>query len=440
MIDDEFLIEDEVSEDDGEEEDLLAGVATEHHDAWDAGPATHVDLPMAPAAPGQPAPATAEDLDLLLAPVEEEAATRVVATTAVTSPPPPPPAATRPAAPPSAVVTPARADAPPADADVDDLDLDMDEAPAVSQAALKNIKVLVVDPQQGWDGPLCVALQPFGFSLTVVETGVSAREELERNPYNLACLVVGQDAGWARMLLQRGRERFEHVRFMVVIPQGAAAMTQSLIELGASDVLEVPVPQGTSLLVRVQAVLPDLMPMAVADPKELISELALLRKRLLKAVADSESKANEMAARAQEAEQQLQRATVEVRQHQKEITGVRSELSVLRDRAQVLDERVERQKEEIAALKRRNGELEMALQQKQPEPIPAPTQNASLVELRSLFAALTPFGFGFDQALDFLSDLAVQVGPAAPQLQGHLNKLKLIRGVLKRIESKINQN
>jgi hypothetical protein len=252
----------------------------------------------------------------------------------------------------------------------------------------RGLSVLVADPSGLDEGPVDAALQRLGFVPTVCHTAASAREELGTGAYPFAVLRVLGEPGWARLLLASARERSPDVRFLIFVP--AAATPSDIGDLrngGLAQVVSEPLPEDAALFLCIQALRPDLLPLAKQASEVLLTQIR----------------------------HELERVRLELTgQHQR------------RDAAE-RDQRDARQ--ELAVARARMAELETALRAR---PAAAPALPA---ELKPLLAALQPYGLAMDQALAFLTRLSGQLGQPG-ELQRHIKNLHLTRELLKRFEGK----
>ena len=297
------------------------------------------------------------------------------------------------------------------------------ESSAVAADAGRGVPILVADPQSSeGESPAATVLARMGFATSLVETAAAARDELNRGSFPVVFLRVTGDAGWARMLVLTGQERWPDVKFMASVPRGGVGVMQQLMECGCADVVEEPLPSDTALLFRLQALIPDLLP-SQAHNQAMMDEMQELRARLTQMVVESEAKAKQMAARAQDAEHRLQGVTAENTRRGRELNTVKHELATLKDRASSLE----------GALAKATADAARKPAGSNP---PSAAGDVNTHELKTLLAALHPYAFAMDQALDFLAAAAKQPG-ADPELARHVKNLQLVKVVLKRLQAKV---
>lgn len=307
--------------------------------------------------------------------------------------------------------------------------------------AVSGITVLLVDPVGSEEGPVARALKELGFTLTVVETGAAAREELEGGGHNLVVLVVDRDTGWARMLMMAAQDREQAVNFVGVTPASQPALAQQLRAAGAAQVVE-GLTTSQQLLGVMQAAAPELFP-GSANTAALAAELKALQQQMAERVAETE-------ARAQEAEVRAQQAAAAAQQREREITGVRSELTGLRQRCELLDSRARRAEDDTRRLRETVVQLQQSLQDAEARaasaaaeaeaarsapPPPAPV-DPNVAKLRQLAAALGPYGVAVDQVLEFLGKAAQAAAHGTPaEWQRHIKNLTLTRQIMRKVEA-----
>lgn len=433
MMDDDFLIDEADDVDDGQEEDLLADVdvpAAAQSWEWSDPPAASV----AAAAPAvlQPDPPADEFV--------ESGATMVMS---------PDPAAGAPSASGAQPSVFAPASAQPPGNGRADFDAFFDEPPgtvplatAMAQGVppaprVEGLPALVVEPVGPTEGTLAGTLQTLGFTVTVVETGSAARDELYNATHRLVFLVVDGDIGWARMLVMATAQRDALVRFVCVLPSENDPAAQQLSAVGAAAVLQ-GMPAPARLLAMVKASAPELFPNDPEAP-QLAAELAAIREQLSSRMAATEARAADAEARAQEAS----RAASE---REREITGVRSEMTGMRQRCEVLQDRVLQAESEVTRLRDALGQAKRQLETSQQATGAAELaaqQAASRTvssegneKLKKLATSVGPYGAALDQALEFLNQASRTAAHGTPaEWARHIKNLTLTRQLMKKLET-----
>lgn len=303
-----------------------------------------------------------------------------------------------------------------------------DEAPPVGAGGVGS-PVLVVDPQNNRDGAVARCLEEQGLNVAVVETGASAREELATGAYTLAVVVVGRDAGWARLLIQSAAELGAGVAFVCILEGANAAATQVLSGLGLVRVVEGFRSPG-QLLGVMHELAPDLFG-ASGPALELAAELRVLQVRMEERVAATE-------ARAAQAEQMAENARRVAQEKERQITGAKSELTVLRQRCELLDAKARQAEQESARLRETVAQLQRSLQAEQAKSAStqaAPAPDPGTARLKRLSAGLGPYGVALEQAMEFFEKAAAGApAQAALDWSRHVKNMALARQILRKLE------
>jgi DNA-binding response OmpR family regulator len=294
-------------------------------------------------------------------------------------------------------------------------------------------------------------LEQLGIKARTVRSGPEAMAAASQGDLRAVVVAEAPDEELRALFARAFKSRFAGIPMLYVTRewQNPKAVTQMRGE-GAAEIIAWPLPPPSELLPRLRAYVPVNQPPPTIIPevgeKSLEKEQRTIAMQLTKNPVMQSMLNPPLDPGA--SNQTFEKAVVELAEKRKEVTGLRSELSVVRDRTGMLEERLKRLVSELDVVTKERDALKIkdavpdeddATMMVDPasfgqlNPSKPPSGTGAFVDVKRIALGTDNYTWGLEQLLEFLEELQVQVGPNGPSLKAHLDIVKQVLELHRRI-------